>query len=60
MSTKEIARQVIESMPEQASMDDVIHALYLRAKFDHGDQQVRDGQGIAQDQARQRLMKWVK
>ena len=32
-ATKDIARQVIASLPDDASMDDIIQALYVREKF---------------------------
>ena len=32
MTVKEIAKEVINSLPSRATMDDVIHALYVHAK----------------------------
>jgi hypothetical protein len=58
MVTKELAKKVIDALPDEASMDDIIHALYVKAKFDHGQQEIRQGQGIAHEEAKQRLQKW--
>ena len=58
MVVKDIARNVIDSLPDQASMDDIIHALYVNAKFEHGEQEIRQGQGAPHEQAKQRLQKW--
>ena len=33
MRTKDAAKQVIDSLPDDATMDDVIHALYINVKF---------------------------
>jgi len=60
MTVKEVARQLIEKLPDDADLDDVIHALYVRAKFETGEQQIREGQGIPHEQAKQRIRKWVK
>ena len=60
MVVKDIAKSVIDSLPDQASMDDIIHALYVNAKFEHGEQEIRQGQGVPHEQAKQRLQKWVK
>jgi hypothetical protein len=60
MVAKEAAKHVIDAMPEDASLDDIIHALYVRAKFEHGERQIRDGGGIPHEEARQRLQKWLK
>jgi len=58
--SKDVAKEVIESLPDEASMDDIIHALYVRAKFEHGEQQIREGRGLTHEAARKRLQKWVK
>lgn len=60
MVVKEIAKNVIDALPEQASMDDIIHALYVNAKFEHGEREIRQGLGISHEQARQRLQKWAR
>ncbi len=58
MTTKEIARKVIEQMPAKASMDDIIHALYIRAKFDRGVKEIASGHGVPHEKALKRLQKW--
>lgn len=60
VAVKDIARQVIDALPDEASMDDIIHALYVNAKFQRGEREIREGQGIPHDEARQRLKKWVR
>jgi hypothetical protein len=36
LGAKELARNVIEALPEDASLDEIIHALYVRGKFEQG------------------------
>ncbi|HLF18554.1 MAG TPA: hypothetical protein VI749_06640 [Candidatus Omnitrophota bacterium] len=60
MTVKDIAKNVISSLPSQATMDDIIHALYVHAKFQHGEVEIRQGKGISQENAKKRLRKWVK
>lgn len=45
MPIKDIAKQVIDALPDGATMDDIIHALYVKAKFEHGEQEIRTGKG---------------
>ena len=59
MAEKEIAKQVIDTLPDTATMDDIMHALYVRTKFAKGEQEIRDGKGIPHDEAKRRLSKWV-
>jgi len=60
MGVKDVARRVIEALPDEATMDEIIHALYVSAKFEHGEREIRDGKGVSHEAARERLGKWVK
>jgi len=60
MAVKELARSVIDSMPDDASMDDIIHALYVNAKFENGEREIRAGRGVPHKAASKRLQKWLK
>ena len=60
MTVKDIAKNVINSLPPGATLDDVIHALYVHAKFQHGEQEIRQGKGISHENAKKRLRKWLK
>lgn len=60
MVAKDAAKQVIDALPDEASLDDIIHALYVRAKFEHGERQVRDGKGVPHAKARKRLERWLR
>ena len=60
MTVKDIAKNVINSLPQKATMDDVIHALYVHAKFQHGEQEIKQRKGVSHEDAKKRLRKWVK
>ena len=60
MTVKDIAKEVINSLPSKATMDDVMHALYVQAKYQHGEQEIRQKKGISHEEAKKRLRKWVK
>jgi hypothetical protein len=59
MVNKETAKQVIDSLPNDVSMDEIIHALYVHIKFSHGEQEIREGKGISQAEAKKKLEKWL-
>ncbi len=46
MSAKEQALKMINTLPDEATLDDIIHALCVRAKFDEGEGAIREGKGI--------------
>jgi hypothetical protein len=58
MNAKAAAQHVIDGLPKNVSMDDVIHALYVATKFDRGEREIRDGKGISDDAAKARMKKW--
>ncbi len=60
MTVKDIAKDVINSLPPKATMDDIMHALYVQAKFQHGQQEIKQKKGIHHEEAKKRLRKWVK
>jgi hypothetical protein len=60
MLNKETAKQVIDSLPNDVSMDDIIHALYVNIKFTHGEKEIRDGKGISHEDAKKKMEKWLK
>ena len=55
MTTKEHAKKVIDSLPENASIDEIMHALYINAKFARGEKEIRDGKGLSEEEAKNRL-----
>ncbi len=61
MSVKEKAKKVIDTLPDEADMDDIMHALYVQAKFEYGEREIEEGKGILQEEVKKRLFeKWVK
>lgn len=60
MTTKEIAKQVIDSLPEDANLDQIMQALYVTRKFKKGVQEIEEGKGIPHDEVKRLLEKWLK
>ncbi len=57
---KNIAREVIDALPDDATMEDIIHALYVREKFERGLTQAREGEGIPHEEVKRQMRKWAK
>ena len=60
MTTKAMALDTIKKLPDTADFDDIMYALYVKAKFEKGETQIKAGRGIPHEQAKQRLAKWAK
>ncbi len=52
MAPKEVAKRVIDSLPDDVTMDDIIRALYINVKFSRGEAEIRAGKGIAHEEAK--------
>jgi predicted transcriptional regulator len=55
-----MAKSVIEAMPDDASMDDIMRALYIRAKIERAERSIEEGRGVPQAEVKQRLQKWLR
>ena len=59
MGTKQQILKAIEDLPDDASVEDAIDRLYLLYKIDKGIRQADRGELLSQDEARQRMAKWL-
>jgi predicted transcriptional regulator len=60
MTTKEKVLQAVQSLPDDASVEDVMERLLLLAKIDRGLAQADAGQTISHAQVKERMAKWLK
>jgi hypothetical protein len=60
LTVKETAKKVIDNLPNEVTIDDIVHALYIKIKFDNGEREIQQGKGISHEEVKQRLQKWVK
>ena len=57
MSTiKEEAHKVIDSLPENATWDDLMYELYVRQKIEAGIRAADEGRVISHEQVKQRFL----
>jgi len=60
MDTKQQMLKAIEDLPDDASVEDALDRLYLLYKVEKGLGQADCGELISQQEARQRMAKWLK
>ncbi|WP_100013102.1 hypothetical protein [Lentibacillus sediminis] len=61
MNEKEEVIQLIRNLPENATMEDILHELYVHIKFQHGTQEMNNGKQPSQNQkpARTKSGRWL-
>jgi len=60
MTTKEAAKRVIDRLPDDVSIEEIIRALDLNAKFERGEREIREGKGVPHEEAVERIRKWAR
>ncbi len=58
--TKSAAVATIQSLPDEFSLEDVIERFIVLEKIEKGLEQVKSGQTLTSEQAKNRLEKWLK
>lgn len=56
-SVKEMARELIEHLPDTATFDDLMYEFYVRQKIETGLKAVNEGRTISHDEAKKRLLR---
>ncbi|MDX1947866.1 MAG: hypothetical protein SFU86_20880 [Pirellulaceae bacterium] len=58
-TTKEQVIELIERMPADATLPEIMAELYVRRKIDVGLEQLDQGQSLSQEEVEQRLSRWL-
>jgi hypothetical protein len=59
MTTKQAVIEMIEKLPEDISVEDIMAELYFRQKVDEGLRQLDAGEGVEHEAALKHLKKWL-
>jgi predicted transcriptional regulator len=60
VETKQQILKAIEGLPDDASVEDALGRFYLLYKIERGLRQADRGELISQEEARQRMARWLK
>lgn len=55
---KDLVMEVTNTLPETATFDDIIEAIYLRLKIENGIECTQKGDGITTDELIKEIEKW--
>ncbi len=59
-TTKQAVLEMIERLPDDSSVEDIMAELYFRQKVDEGLRQLDAGEGVEHEDAKRKLEKWLK
>ena len=55
-SAKQAAKQIIDSLPEQASWDEIMYKLYTKQKIEKGLEAIEKKRTVSHESAKHRLL----
>ena len=58
-SAKEQVQQILDTLPEDVSLEDIQYHIYVRQKIEQGLDDVDAGRVIKHSEVQQRLAKWL-
>lgn len=56
---KTTALRIIESMSDDASLEDIMYELFFRQRIDLGLEELRQGLTVSQDEVKRSLAQWL-
>jgi predicted transcriptional regulator len=56
---KDEAIQLIRSLPENATLDDIMAQLYFKLQVDAGLGELDEGKGITHEEVKKRMARWL-
>ena len=58
-AVKEIVEEILEQLPDEATLEEVQYRLYVRQKIEQGLADVEAGRVISHDEVKLRAQKWL-
>jgi hypothetical protein len=58
-SAKEEVRRLLESLPDDATLEDVQYSIYVRERLERARKEANEGRVIDQDEIESRMRRWV-
>lgn len=58
-TVKEEVRRMIESLPDDATWEDVQYSIYIRERIERGRREAADGKVLDQDEVERRMKPWL-
>ena len=56
---KDLVIEMIRSLPDNSTVEDIMEELYFRMQVDRGLKEIDEGKGISHQDVQKRLFKWL-
>ncbi len=58
-TAKDEVREILEQLPEEASLEDIQYHIYVRQKIQKGMEAAREGRLLSQEEVERRMGRWL-
>ena len=58
-TAKEQVQQILQMLPEDASLEDIQYHIYVRQKIEHGLEDIDAGRTVSEEEFDRRMAKWL-
>jgi len=58
-TAKDEVRHILDSLPEDATLEDIQYRIYVRQSIDAGLRDIAEGRTLSQKQVEQRVARWL-
>ncbi len=58
-SAKQVARELLDRLPEDCSLEDIQYHLYVRQMIEAGRREIREGNYVTEEQVERDLAQWL-
>lgn len=59
ITAKEEVRHILEQLPDDTTLDDIQHHIYIRQKIDRGLNEIEAGRTLSEEEFDKRMAKWL-
>ena len=59
-SAKEAALRIIQQMPDDSSLEQLMYELYFRKRVDRGLRELQEGKTISHEEVKRSVAKWLR
>lgn len=59
MTLKEEVIKLIQELPDNTTIEDIMYKLYVRAKIEAGIKELDEGKGIPHNETMEKISKWL-
>lgn len=59
LTTKEMALKMIERLPDEASLEEIMYELFFRTRVDRGLRELDEGKTVSHEEVKRGLGRWL-